>query len=161
MSQALASGGIHEKKVRESHRCRTPGRVHRQRNALEGSPVNNVSSGLAIAKIKASAEYQLKIRLILSKYPNNSQIIEYEDDISFNTGDLYYAIHLAKMSYNGYKGCENKWDLFIHIWNTYNFNMWSTSSTPGAVLNNMAAQAQQAGILHTFFIDLWFRDGNI
>ncbi|RPH71220.1 hypothetical protein EHM76_06285, partial [bacterium] len=125
------------------------------KNSLQDYP-GSINTVLAKSKIRASSEYQAKVKSIIAN-ASNSTIPYTQSSIAWNGGDLFLAIHLAQFNYFGNK-CSTDWKLKITISDIYDFDFNTRGYYKAGAMqilaniaNNMAWSDQFYGVISPYF----------
>ena len=88
------------------------------------------------------------------------------EGIAFNSGDLYYSIHLATIHVEGYKQNNGKWIIHAQMKDTYDFTViqsfmsdeggYSMKAGLGTIANDLAVFSQDYGAISPYNITVDF-----
>lgn len=126
-----------------------------------------------IDSIKRNVGFQDKIKELIKKNDNGKKevVIEGESEdynVEFNEPDLYLSLHGATINLIGVKNKDNKWNLKIKIFDTYDFTDWKSLveyvssndslsiSILGSTLNNFAVISMKYGVLKEYIVSVEF-----
>ncbi len=76
--------------------------------------------------------------------------------IEFKSGDLYYAIHWAKVFVSGSLGKDGQWNIHVMLQDTFDFEQWASTGL-GSLLNQIGFTLQETSMLtpFTFTVNYW------
>lgn len=143
-------------------------------NSLEKKPEDLIlTEGSIVDEIKNDNNFKDNIENIIKKYGKNKNEFTFESDkdsnfpMNFNDGDLYFAIHLAKLYIRGKKN-KNKWFLNVKLEDKYDYSKIKlphqyyndASSVPKSMLSsslyNFAVLSNKYGVMSTYNIIIKF-----
>ena len=124
------------------------------RNSLQDNP-GSINASLTMSKISSSQEYKTKVNGIIAG-ASDGPIPSTPSSITWNSGDLFAAIHDASFDYDGIK-CTPEWLLNIKVYDTYNFHLLvnnyytlNLDAVLATIANNMAWSDQFFGVINPY-----------
>ena len=135
---------------------------------LEHSLQNNPSSvyrgdDSRIAElIKADRAFTAQLDSVMTKYATGSSFTTPGIQVSFNSGDLYYSIHTATITFNGTRQEDGSWIISCSLYDKYDYTEFTTMMknsgdydlkvSLGTVANDAAVISQKTGAIQTYDI---------
>ena len=143
-------------------------------HSLEEKPSNLViTEGKIVEEVINDKSFQTTINSIIEKYGKDCNEFEFDSQekkefpISFNTRDLYFAIHFADIKMKA-KKCNDKWDLEIKLHDRYDYSKFKflkgyykdtdsiLKSIFSSTLYNFAWSSIKLGVIKEYNIDIQF-----